>query len=228
VGERDIAFSPTGVTVVEGPNEIGKSSIAEAVDRVLEDLDSTTRKRVVELRPVGRDVGPEVAIEVETGQYAFRYRKRFLRERQTELRITRPRPSQLSGREAHERVRAMLAETVDLALWKALRIQQGSVVDQASLVDQSSLSAALDRAAGEAPAGQEERSLFDAAHAEYLQYWTETGRRKQDAAERDRATESARADVERIQAALNSIDADVDASVRLQAEAGRLVERRGK
>ena len=123
VVHRAVAFSPTGVTVVEGPNEIGKSSIAEAVDRVLEDLDSTSRKRVMETKPVGRDVGPEVEIEVETGPYAFRYRKRFLRERLTELTITRPRPGQMTGREAHERVSSMLAETVDLALWKALRIQ---------------------------------------------------------------------------------------------------------
>jgi hypothetical protein len=228
VVERDVAFSPTGVTVVEGPNEIGKSSIAEAIDRVLEDLDSTSRKRVVELRPVGRDVGPEVAIEVETGPYAFRFRKRFLRERLTELSITRPQPRQLAGREAHDRVRSMLAETVDLALWKALRIQQGGMIDQASLVDQASLSAALDRAAGEAPAGQEEHSLFDAARNEYLLYWTETGRRKQEAGERDRALEGARAEVARIEAELRQIDADVDASVRLQAEAARLAEQRLK
>ena len=227
VEHRDVAFSPTGVTVVEGPNEIGKSSIAEAIDRILEDLDSTSRKRVVALKPVGRDVGPEVAIEIETGPYAFRYRKRYLRDRVTELSITKPRPAQLTGRDAHQRVEAMLGETVDVALWQALRIQQGGTVDQASLTNQSSLSAALDRAAGEAPAGEEESSLFDAAHAQYLQYWTETGRRKQDAGAHERAVEDARAELERIQALLREIDEDVEASVRLQAEVERLTDLRG-
>ena len=226
VSHRDIAFSPTGVTVVEGPNETGKTSIAEAIDRVLEDLDSTSRKRVLALKPVGRDVGPEITIEIETGPYAFRYRKRFLRERLTELTVTRPRPRQLTGREAHECVGSMLAETVDLALWRALRIQQGGTIDQASLVSQASLSAALDRAAGEAPAGQEEGSLFAAAHEEYTQYWTETGRRKQEAAAHERAVESARAEVERIQTALRQIDEDVESSVRFRAEVVRLTDLR--
>ncbi len=228
VAEREVTFAPTGVTIVEGPNEIGKSSMAEAIDRVLEELDSTSKRRIVATRPVDRDVGPEVSIEVETGPYAFRYHKRFLRDRRTELTIVRPRSEQLVGREAHERVRAMLAETVDVALWKALRIQQGSAVGQASLADQSSLSAALDRAAGEAPAGDEERSLVELARAEYLGYWTETGRRKQAWSEQDRAVESAQEDIARTQAALRQIEADVEASARLEAEVRRLIERREK
>lgn len=228
VADRDVTFAPTGVTIVEGPNEIGKSSMAEAIDRVLEELDSTSKRKVVATRPVDRDVGPEVTIEVETGPYAFHYHKRFLRERRTELTIIRPRPEQLVGREAHDRVRAMLAETVDVALWKALRIQQGTAVGQASLADQSSLSAALDRAAGEAPAGDEERALVELARGEYLAYWTETGRRKQAWSEQDRAVERAQEDIARTQAALGQIEADVEASARLESEVRRLIERREK
>src|SRR5690606_21025488 len=112
--------------------------------------------------------------------YAFRYRKRFLRQPITELQLHQPRPEQLTGRAAHDRVQAILRETVDVALWKALRVSQGDLVGQAKLGRQTSLSQALDRAAGEAPAGDEEHTLFDAAHAEYLRFWTETGRRKQE------------------------------------------------
>ena len=36
IAEREIVFSETGVTVIEGPNEIGKSCISEAFDLVLE------------------------------------------------------------------------------------------------------------------------------------------------------------------------------------------------
>lgn len=228
IAERQVEFAPTGVTIVEGPNEIGKSSIAEAVDHVLEDLDSTSKQSVVAIRPVGQDVGPEVAIEVETGPYAFRLRKRFLKGSRTELEILQPSHEQVTGREAHERVRAMLAETVDLGLWKALRIQQGAGVDQAALTNQASLSAALDRAAGEAPAGEEERSLFTLAHTEYLQYWTETGRRKLDAGALPRAVDSALEEVAATDTALAQIEADVEASVRHQAEVLQLIEQRGQ
>src|SRR3990172_3466973 len=103
VSDRTGEFAPSGVTIVEGPNEIGKSSIAEAIDRIIEDLDSTSKQRIQATKPVDRDVGPEVTIEAETGPYTFRYKKRFLRDRVTELEITRPRPENHTGREAHER-----------------------------------------------------------------------------------------------------------------------------
>ena len=225
VSDRTVEFAPGGVTIVEGPNEIGKSSIAEAIDRIIEDLDSTSRQRIQATKPVDRDVGPEVTIEVETGPYAFRYRKRFLRDKVTELEIYRPRPENHTGREAHERVQAILAETVDMALWKALRMQQGDVVGQAALTDQTSLSAALDRSAGESPAGDEEVTLFGLAHAEYLQYWTETGRRKQEVTEMERAIAEATQSITGLEEAIRAIEADVEASVRLEAEARRLVER---
>ena len=225
VTDHTVEFAPRGVTIVEGPNEIGKSSIAEAIDRIIEDQDSTSRQRIVAVKPVDRDVGPEVMIEAETGNYACRYRKRFLRARVTELEITRPRPENHTGREAHDRVQAILSETVDMALWKALRMQQGDIVGQAPLTDQTSLSAALDRSAGESPAGEEEVTLFGLAHAEYLKYWTETGRRKQAETEMERAIEHATQEIARFEDAIRAIEADVEASVRLEAEARRLVER---
>ncbi len=225
VSDRTVEFAPGGVTIVEGPNEIGKSSIAEAIDRIIEDLDSTSKQRIQATKPVDRDVGPEVTIEVESGPYAFRYRKRFLRDKVTELEIYRPRPENHTGREAHERVQAILAETVDMALWKALRMQQGDVVGQAALADQTSLSAALDRSAGESPAGDEEVTLFGLAHAEYLQYWTETGRRKKEVTEMEGAIAEATQRITDLEEAIRAIEADIEASVRLEAEARRLVER---
>lgn len=225
VDHRIVEFAVDGVTIVEGPNEIGKSSLAEAIDRLLEDMDSTGRKRVAAIKPVGRDVGPEVAIELETGPYRFRYRKRFLRNPTTELDILQPKPEHHTGREAHERVLSILAETVDDALWKALRIQQGGEVGQADLLAQTSLSAALDRAAGESPAGEGEMSLFSLVHNEYLQYWTETGRRKGDAVEMDRGIAVAEATIAAHDIALEQIEHDVETSSRLNAELIQLHER---
>ena len=182
--ERSVELAPTGVTIVEGPNEVGKSSIPEAIDHVLDDLNSSGRRELQAVRPVDRDVGPEVVIEVETGPYAFTLRKRFLRQPITELQVHRPRPEHLTGRSAHDRVHQMLEETVDTALWKALRVQQGDLVGQALIGRGTSLAQALERAAGEvAPAGQGEETLLDAAHAEYLRFWT---RRASDARRRSR------------------------------------------
>ena len=72
VEEREIAFADVGVTVVEGPNEIGKSCIAEAFDLLLEELDSSQKRRVLEAQPVDRGAGPEVEAEFTTGKYRIR------------------------------------------------------------------------------------------------------------------------------------------------------------
>jgi hypothetical protein len=218
VADRQIDFASNGVTVIEGPNETGKSSIAEAIDLLLEELDSTAKQGVKDVKPVDRDAGPEVELEVETGDYAFRYRKRFLRDRLTELEISRPRHENLTGREAHERVQRILAETVDQALWKALRITQGSAIHQAQVHGTSSLAGALDRAAGTVPAGREEISLFERAREEYLAYWTETGRPKAEAAglaQRLQSEQEALADVE---ADLQRLEDDVARMARLQSD----------
>jgi uncharacterized protein YhaN len=225
--ERSVGFAPSGVTIVEGPNEVGKSSIPEAIDHVLDDLDSSGRRELQAVRPVDRDVGPEVAIEVETGDYAFTLRKRFLRQPITELQVHGPRPEHLTGRAAHDRVQQMLDETVDTALWKALRVLQGDIVGQARIGRGTSLAQALERSAGEvAPAGQGEETLLDAAHAEYLRFWTETGRRRQEEIALERTIVEASATVDRIARAIEDIEADVESSLDLGTESRRLTERR--
>lgn len=226
VEEREVVIAPTGVTVIEGPNEIGKSSMAEAIDLLIDELDSTGKRRVTATKPVGRDVGPRVEADFECGEYRFTYAKRFLRDRTTELTVRAPRHESLAGREAHERVLKILADHVDVALWKALRIRQGAGIDQADLVNQLWLSSALDKSAGTSPAGEDEKSLFGLVHDEYLEYWTETGRRKQAEVAQERAIEDLDAKHIEIEEWLRSIDGDVESSVRFQIELAELEERR--
>ena len=122
VRERELRFAPSGVTVVHGPNEVGKSSLAEAIDLVFEELDSAAKQRVRQVQPVDRDAGSEIEIEVETGPYLFTLAKRFHRAPATHLRVERPRVEVHTGREAHARVQAILDETLDRELWRALRV----------------------------------------------------------------------------------------------------------
>ncbi len=218
----DVRLSPLGVTVVEGPNEVGKSSLAEALDVLLDQLDSSRSRAVVALKPVHRDAGPEVEIEAESGPYAFTYRKRFLRERETVLAVTRPRPESLTGREAHERVLAILAETLDTDLWRALRIQQGDALQQPDLSTQRSLSAALDRAAGGATDDAGAESLFEAVAAEYRRYFTETGRDGRDLTASAAELESSRREAESVAARLRSLEADIARCAALQRETAEL------
>ena len=132
-----------GVTIVEGPNEVGKSSIHEAIAHLREDKSSSKKASVKDTQPIGVDEGPEVSLHLTTGDIELRYAKRWLRGQYTTLEILRPRPEQLSGDEAHERFLSVLADTVDVDLLVALDVAQGESLAQAPMAQISALQSAL-------------------------------------------------------------------------------------
>jgi hypothetical protein len=178
VESREITFPDQGVVVVCGPNEIGKSSMLEALDLLLTYRDRSSHRDVKAVKPAHADVGAEVEAEITTGPYHFVFRKRFHKRAKTELEIIAPKREQLSGDDAHERVEAMLAQTLDTKLWEAQRVLQSASTNAVNLSGSDALSRALDAAAGETDAGPsgDESLLIDRVDAEYLKYYTGTGR----------------------------------------------------
>lgn len=160
-----------GVTIVEGPNEVGKSTVAEAITVLFDHLDSSRRQEVRAVHQIGSDVGPYVELDFSVGDYRISYAKRFLRRPSTRLRITAPEPEQYTGREAHERMGTILKETVDDALWSAMRVAQGGSLRQPDLADVGALRAALDDD-GERPAADAEGELMSRVLHEYTRYFT--------------------------------------------------------
>src|ERR1700728_3530832 len=126
---REIEVPDHGGVVVSGANEIGKSSMIEALDLLLESRDRSTKKEVKQVKPAHADVGSEVTAEISTGPYRFIYHKRFHNKCETQLTLLEPRRQQHSGDEAHDRVQAMLAESVDTELWHAQRVVQSASTD---------------------------------------------------------------------------------------------------
>ena len=226
VEDREVRFDPIGLTVVEGPNESGKSSLAEAIEVIFDHLDSSSKEQIRSLKPVDRDVGSEVEIEVETGPYSFTYFKRFNKQKETWLKVIRPRSENLTGREAHARAQEILEKTLDVPLWKTLRIAQGQSFDQASLRDKWALSRALDLAAGSSRTGEREDSLYDAANREYLDYFTPTGREQKELAGSARTLESAGNDVAAVEEAIRRLERDIDRSAGLDREIAELLQSR--
>ena len=178
VTSREIHIPAEGVTVVEGPNETGKSSLAEAIDLIFEEPDGSAKQRVKAVKPVGADVGAEVEVELTVGAYHVVYWKRWHKQPQTTLRVLAPRPQQYTGREAHDRMNEILDESIDRALWKALRYQQGIGIAQAAVGDSLSLLTALDAAAAGKGLGDqgEAEDLWSRVREERERYFTPTGR----------------------------------------------------
>ena len=220
VEHADVTFDATGVTVVQGPNEVGKSSLADAVDMLLEDLDSSGRARVKAAQPVGRDVGPSVEMEFESGPYRMIYTKQWVKGARTELRVTGPSAEQLTGREAHERVDAILTETLDVPLFQALRYQQGVPLGQADLGSSASLATALDVAAtGGAPVTADDTgTLLDAIARERGEWSTAGGSPNKARTDLRAAAADARAQADEATARLAALEARVDHHRRLERE----------
>jgi AAA ATPase domain len=219
IDHREIEFPDHGVVVVSGANEIGKSSMIEALDLLLESKDRSTKKEVKQVKPTNADVGSEVTAEISTGPYRFVYRKRFHKKYETQLTVLEPRREQHSGDEAHDRVQAMLAETVDTELWHAQRVLQAAATAAVDLSGCDALTRALDVAAGDTAAlSGTEPLLFERIDAEYGRYFTPTGRVTGEWSTAIVALRDAEDEVQRCAAAVAEVDERVHRHAALSTE----------
>jgi len=218
VTESEVEFPAEGVTIIEGDNEVGKTSLAEAVYLILTYQDSSSHRLVRAVKPVGRDEGAEVEVEISTGTYRFVYLKRWHRQRQTTLDLLEPRREQLSGREAHEKVEVILRETLDQPLWDALRLQQGTALGQAGFGEVLSLGQALDLAAGGDNSGDRENDLWERIGHERDRYWTATGQVKAERTTLATTVKEARDGVEEVETRLRELENATDEWARLAHE----------
>ena len=239
ITHREIEFPDRGVVVVSGANEIGKSSMIEALDLLLQAKDRSSKKEVKQVKPTHADVGAEISAEISTGPYRFVYRKRFHKRAETQLTVLAPRREQLTGDEAHERVLAMLDETVDMDLWQAQRVLQAASVDEVDLSGSDALSRALDVAAGEAvqlsgagssgsASGATDALLIDRIDAEYLRYFTPTGRPTGEWAAASSRLRAADEEVALCAAAVAEVDDAVRRHAALTEDIARLARERAE
>ncbi len=223
VVDQTIHFAD-GVTIVEGPNEVGKSSIPEALHVLRTYKHTSTHRDVRALQPVGRDVGPEVSVRLSTGSHELTYRKQWLKEASAELHVSGEQPRQLTGDEAHQAYERILAETVDLDLLAALEVQQGESLAQANLAELRSLQNALD---DEGTTDDGDDVLLQRIDEEYLRYFTPKGRRLgfRDQARTDVAELEAQvADLEGRSERMDQLTAQYERQVQAQHDAEQRLE----
>jgi hypothetical protein len=229
ITHREIEFPDRGVVVVSGANEVGKSSMLEALDLLFEAKDRSSKKEVKQVKPTHADVGAEITAEISTGPYRFIYHKRFHKRCETQLTVLTPRREQLTGDEAHERVLALLGETVDMDLWRAQRVLQAASTAAVDLSGCDALSRALDVAAGEAATlSGAEPLLIDRIDAEYLRYFTPTGRPTGEWAAATNRLRAADDEVGTCAAAVAEVDDAVRRHAALTEDLTRLAEERAE
>ncbi|MFU8839275.1 MAG: hypothetical protein ACNA8R_00960 [Nitriliruptoraceae bacterium] len=201
----EVALATDRVTVVEAPNETGKTTLFDALDVLLHERDRAGKKHVRALKPVDRDVPSTIEADITLGPHRLTVRKRFNKQPATELTITTPTRRQLTGDAAHDELQRLLEEHTDLALLEALRFRQGRSLDPVTLDTSRTLAGLLDAGAGGAGVGDED-ALFDRVVAEAVRYHTDKARTPTrllaDAADAVAAAEAEVARLEQLEAEL--------------------------
>ncbi|MGW5359863.1 AAA family ATPase [Actinopolymorpha pittospori] len=224
VVERELTFDETGVTVVVGDNETGKSSLLEALALLFELPDDSKAAKLRSVQPVGRDVGSEVEAEVTLGETRVHYRKQWFRQRATELR-TEPDGRTWTGREAHDEAVRLFREHVDQTLWTALVVGQEHALAVPAAGSVAAVLTALDEAAGGEVDHGASVPLVAAVETEYLRYFTRTGRPTGDYAEAVTRRDEQHARLEEATAGLAEVEQDVTRAERLGRDRGTLATR---
>ncbi len=228
VEKADVEFDTSGVTIIEGRNEIGKTSLADAFMLLLDSKDSSGTQVIRDIQPIGQDVPPFAEGELTLGPHRLIYRKQWLKEKKTELEIKGPESAQLTGEAAHNRMTELLDAHTDPTLFRALRYQQGIAITQASLEHASSLEAALDAAAGGGGGPSDiggHDALLERVETERLRYFTDKGAvptaRKSKAAQ----AEELRAQADEARDRIRRLDAAAERQLQIERELIELAER---
>ena len=224
--DRTVVFGE-GVTIVQGPNEAGKSSLMEGLRLLRHYKSSSTHSAIRAVKPVNRDEGPQVEAEFTIGPHRIRYAKQWLKGQRTILEVHGDRAESLTGESAHNRFLAILQEHADDQLLEALEIGQGGSLSQAQLVTLPSLRRALDDAS--LPVTDSD-TLLTAVEEEYQRYFTATGKPTGEYLKAERELEELRARTDEASALSKELDDLTAKHERLRREReevqGRLREAR--
>ena len=223
VTEREVTLAPTGVTIVEGPNEVGKTAIAEAIQLAVDLPDSSKHRRVIRVQTIGKDEGPEVEFSMKTGQYDLTFHKRWLKRPSTALQVQAPNVEHLTGQQAHDRLKEILKDTMDEQLWAALRIEQGTELALPGF-ELPSLGQALDRATGGQASTSREDTLQSQVLAEYHRYWTQTGQIPSWRKNSEKKVQDANDKVDHLNNQIEEVENDIIVMNRLTNESTQLLE----
>ena len=107
-----------GLDVLAGPNEMGKSTLFQALGTLFADKHTTTREEVARLQPYGGGA-PTIEAEFELSGARWRLRKRFLQSRAAELRNLKT-GEVWRGADVETRCEALLKDAGFGALWPGL------------------------------------------------------------------------------------------------------------
>ena len=175
-----------GLNVVVGPNEMGKSTLLDALRAVLFEKYSSKARPIVELQNVRNQAAPVVALAFELDDGLYRIKKRFIKRPYAQLSC--PDGRSLEGDAAEDTLRDLLdfgkpgttgAKPETLGMWNVLWVQQGQSLGALVLPDsaRSNLHSALESEVGTVLGGRRGRALPQAIENQLRELITGTTKR---------------------------------------------------
>ena len=157
-----------GLNVVLGPNEMGKSTLLDALRAVLFEKCSSKAQPIVALQNDRNQAAPVVQLAFELDDGLYRITKRFIKK--PYARLSCPDGRSLEGDAAEDTLRDLLvfdepgktgAKPETLGMWNVLWVQQGQSFGALSLPEsaRSSLHSALEAEVGTVLGGRRGRVL---------------------------------------------------------------------
>jgi len=223
VTEQTLHVPDTGLVVVSGPNEVGKTSLIEALSLVFNTRNKHTAKKqaIKDAQPVGQHVPVIVEAEFSIGEHRVVHTKQFLVSPKAVLRyVGGPRTGDsFTGDDAIGEMERLISG-LDDALWTALQVLQTGGRSELTLDSSESLRAALDARSGAADTRRDDHGLFDLIKEESQNYWTATGKPI-------RSRNDQRGERDALNAQLAGVKQTLDQAEQLVTELGDLDEELG-
>jgi len=197
-----------GLNVVVGPNEMGKSTLLDALRAALFEKYSSKAQPITALQNDRNQAAPVVELAFEVEDEIYRIRKRFVKKPYAHLFC--PDGRKLEGDEAEDTLRDLLgfdepgktgARPETLGMWNVLWVQQGQSFGAVDLPDsaRSNLHSALESEVGEVLGGKRGRALPDAVDKQLAELVTSTGRPRGDYKDLIDEVETLRSGLEELQ-----------------------------
>ncbi|MEO0820606.1 MAG: AAA family ATPase [Pseudomonadota bacterium] len=220
-----------GLNVVVGPNEMGKSTLLDALRAALFEKYSSKAQTITALQNDRNQAGPVVELAFELDDGVYRILKRFVKK--PYARLSCPDGRTLEGDAAEDALRDLLgfdepgktgAKAETLGMWNVLWVQQGHSFGALDLPQsaRANLHSALESEVGTVLGGRRGRALPQAIEKQLGELVTSAGKPRGSYKELIDSTETLEADLAALQGRRDELSRTLDQLEQAQETLARL------